>query len=233
MLKLSNNEIYAIALTTLILGLVIGFNDGRETSSIDEYWINNLMICFLAVFISIFLRIAFQKIIAGKLGFDAEFKPNYIGLFLGIFSAFLFNGFAYLFVPGGTRLKEKEEMHIGSHPYIKRSKFAAVSSSGEAATLILLITSTILSFSFENLFIEKMMRTNALLLIYFLIPLPPESDAFYIVFWSRTFYIFLLALSIAISISIFFMPLAASIILSLALGILATYLFYSKVESKS
>lgn len=230
---LKTNEISAIAVTILIIGLIIGFNDGRATSSIDQYWINNLMICFLAVFISISLRIGFQKMMGRKLGFDAEFKTNYIGLFLGIFTAFLFNGLAYLFVPGGTRLKEKEEMHIGSHPYIKRSKFAAVSASGWAATLIILIISTILSFSFENLFIEKMMLTNALLLIYFLIPLPPESDAFYIAFWSRTFYIFLLALSLTISISIFFMPLAISIIFSLVLGALATYLFYSKIESKS
>ncbi len=231
-LSFPGREVKALLIATLIVGLTIGFNDGRATVGIDEYWMRNFCICCLAVLFALLIRVFIQKIVGFKLGFEAEFKNNPFGLFAGIFTAFLFDGHAYLFVPGGTRLKERPEMHLGSYPYLKvRMKYSLVSIAGWAATLTLLIFSKALLEIFpNNIFLAKMAIVNALFLVYFLIPLPPESDAFYLAFWSRTWFIFLLASSIAISFSIFFLPVAFSLFFSLVLGLIAAYFFYTKLE---
>jgi hypothetical protein len=231
-LSFPGKEIRTLLLVTLLIGLAIGFNDGRATVGIDEYWIRNFCLCCLAVFFALVIRVFIQKIVGFKLGFETEFKSNPYGLFAGIFTAFLFDGHAYLFVPGGTRLKEKPEMHLGSYPYLKvRLKYSLVSIAGWGATLALLIISKGLSGLLpNNIFLAKMALVNALFLVYFLIPLPPESDAFYLAFWSRTWFIFLLAISIGISFSIFLLPAVFSLFLSLAIGLTAAYFFYTKLE---
>jgi hypothetical protein len=230
----TKKELYTLLIVAIFLGIISGFNDGRATSSIDEFWITNLIVCFLGYLLALIVRIFFQKLTAKRRGYKGEFKVNPYGIFAGIFTTLLFDGVIYFFVHGAFRVKDIPEQRLGKFRHVNlRKDMGLIAISGFLGNLLLIILFKILEGILPNsVFIGKIITANVLLMLFSFAPIPNESDAFYLFQFSRPIYVGLLALGLIIGLSILVSNLFTSLLVGIVGGIIAAFVFYTQVDEK-
>ena len=230
----TKKELVSIFIVAIFLGIISGFSDGQATSLIDNYWISNLILCFLGYLLALLARIFLQKLVAKKRGYTGEFKPNPYGIFAGVFTTFLFKGALYFFVHGAFKVKDIPEQRLGQFRYVNlRKDLGVIAISGMLGNLSIIVLFKILQGIFPNsIFIGKIIIANLLLMLFSFAPIPNESDAFYLFHFSRPIFVGLLAFGIILGLSILISNLFTSFIIALLGGITISILFYKQVDEK-
>lgn len=230
----TKKELNTILIVAIFLGIISGFNDGRATSSIDEFWITNLIVCFLGYLLALIFRIFFQKLAAKRMGYTGEFRVNPYGIFAGVFTTLLFDGVLYFFVHGAFRVKDIPEQRLGKFRYVNlRKDLGVIAIAGFLGNLLLIILFKALEGVFpSSIFLGKIITANVLLMLFSFAPIPNESDAFYLFQFSRPVYVGLLALGLIVGVSILVSNLFTSLLVGIVGGMIATLVFYTQIDEK-
>lgn len=109
-------EIRNLAVVILVFAFIVGFNDGRETSTL-ELWGWNFLVSGIIIAFSLFAAETAKRVAALIKGFKAEFKVWWYGLLLGIIVALLTNGYVWLLLPGGMIVSMLERHRLGKFRY--------------------------------------------------------------------------------------------------------------------
>ncbi len=218
-----------IIIAVLVLAFVFGYNDGRE-EFVASLWLVNLLKVLFIVYLSIMVRIAFQKIVALSQGFTVEFRAWPTGLAIAAIVAFLSNGNFYVLLFGGLIFYHMTLLRIGKFRYGENaSTRGMIAASGSFANLVLATIGMMFSAQLGILpgFFEELAIINFWLMIFSLLPLP-KMDGVHVFFMSRLVYVFIFSTLLAYVLLTFID--VYSWLLSFIIGVVCWFLYYINFE---
>ncbi len=224
----SPKEIKSMVIAILVLGLVVGFNDGRD-KFIAPLWLMNLFNSIVVVALAVLVRESARRISGLKFAHKVEMKLWLVGLGIALIASLISNGKLWFLAYGGMVVSLMPKQRIGSFRYgISYHDMAGMAYAAVFANLALAGIFRMLSFLPSPL-IDLSIKVNVLFAILNMIPIPP-LDGSVIFFGSRGGYIFSLALTAAYSVLILYTGIVVSLLGSLAFAALAIVLFIIYVE---
>jgi Zn-dependent protease len=151
-----------------------------------------LMIC---CFISMFIYVFAQKIIALKSGYIAIYQNSFNGFLFCLFIVFYSAGFLLCLYPGWVFLKHDEKLRLGKFRYgVNRRELAKVAFFGPLTNLLFVI---LLSFFYvsktESTFLYILIMINLIIAFFALLPLP-KLAGINILFYSFPLWVFIISL---------------------------------------
>lgn len=226
--KESSDILIAVLITTVILAI----NDGTPSKTITYYWFAHLTVALLASYIALMINIISSKIYAGLKGFKSQFKINYIGLFGGLILSIMLNGLPIFAFGGSESLIDKKHNIIRNVPTAQTSEMAISAILATLSNLILGTLLIVFARTISNPLIEFAGIVNLLFAVYSILPIPMYTNAFPIMFHSRTWYAAILGGLIAYSIVIIKASVASSILMGIAGSVLIGYWYFKSYEEK-
>lgn len=197
-IKFSKKEYRDFLLIILITGFALGFNDGHKTFN-ATLWLTNLFQCFIAITIALFLNIIVQKLTAVHHGYVATFSAWTYGLIGSIIFTLLSIGKLIVLMPFGTVVQHNEKLRLGKFRYgIMHSDIARISLNGIFANVFFALFLRLIFPSLDFQFINNLVRANAYLAIYTILPIPP-LNGFHIFFNDKLLYFFWAGFVISLS----------------------------------
>ncbi len=189
----SKEEIKSLAIVILILGFIVGFNDGRISSTVDIFYGWNMLSSLLIVALAVLVHISVQRIVALHAGFKLVYKVWWYGLAASLIVTFISNGKLWFMLPGGFVALMLEKHRLGKFRYgINYWPLGLIGFVGPLANIILALFFRILSnisFLSTNVLIEKAIVVNLLYAVFTNLFIPP-LDGFNLLFASRLTYAF-------------------------------------------
>lgn len=230
----STEEIYSLLITILILGFIVGFNDGRQGMGIDMYYILYLISSMLIVALTVLVHVSVQRIVALNAGYKIVYRVWWYGLSLSLILGFLTNGKAWLFLPGGFVALMIEKSRLGKFRYgINYGVLGFISFAGSMANILIAMFFRIISnisFLANNSLIETTILVNCLYAVYTYLFIPP-LDGFNMFFATRMGYVFTLGGIIGAALLLVLkIPLLISILGSLLIAIITWGAYYWNYE---
>ncbi len=233
----SNEEIKSLVIVILLLGFIVGFNDGRATTGIDAYYGLNMLSSILVVALAVLVHLSVQRITGLQAGYKITFRIWWYGLAIGLVFAFITQGHFWLLLPGGIIATMLEKHRLGKFRYgLNYLPLGYIGLSGSAANILLAFFLRIISkipLFASNVLLEKAILVNIAYAIYTYLPIPP-LDGFPMLYASRLIYFFSAGALVGASFLIYFFKLNAIWILlgTLVIAFITWLLYYTKVESK-
>ena len=218
-----------IIIAVLVVAFVFGYNDGRE-EFVTSLWLINLLKVLFIVYLSIMVRVAFQKIVALSQGFTVEFRAWPTGLGISAIVALLSNGNLYVLLFGGLIFYHMTLLRIGKFRYGENaSTRGMIAASGSFANLVLATIGMMFSAQLGILpgFFEELAFINFWLMIFSLIPLP-KMDGIHVFFMSRLVFVFIFSTLLAYVLLTFID--VYSWLLSFIIGVICWFLYYINFE---
>jgi Zn-dependent protease len=233
----SGEEWKAVIITILAVTFMLGFNDGRPTSTIDSYWVYNLAICLLVVIITIMVHLIGQRIVGLHAGFRVEYKVWWYGLLLGIIITLVSRGnIWWVILPGGIYLHHMAIHRLGYFRYGTNTLAMAMAALAGSLANILLVTAIKTTEVWFGVpvssiyFLDKLIIFGWVYAFVNLLPIPP-LDGSIILFRSRSIFVALFATiggyAILVLLGIYSFVLAAII------GAIAWIIFYVLFEKEA
>lgn len=233
---LTAEEWTAVIITILAVTFIIGFNDGRATTSIDSFWFYNLLICFAVVLITVLVHLIGQRIAGLHAGFRVEYKIWWYGLVIGIIVTLLTRGHLWIILPGGIYLHHMAQHRLGYFRYGTNTLAMAMAALAGSIANILFVTAiktTEVWFGFpvsSNLFLSKLVLFGWIYALFNLIPIPPLDGAT-ILFRSRSLFVLLFGTiagyAILVLLGVF------SFVIAFIIGIVCWLIFYVSFEKEA
>ncbi len=242
-------EYKGLVVVSLTASFILTFRMWGEGSVFDfKTGFNNLLLYFLLILVSLFVRQMLHKKTALFLGYDSVYGFWPIGIFLTLFISILTAGYVPFFFTGYNEVSLIGRKHVGRF----RSKFSKFDigrmfTVGTLASLgIALISNMFLRISGWALF-EILRNVNLLIAIFGLLPLEllalfafvnpkgfmalRKSDGLNLIYASPVFYVFFLIFTLAYS-ALILMESSYAFWFSLVLGIIGAYSFNAAVMKK-
>lgn len=217
----SKEEIKSLTIIILLLGFVIGFNDGGNTNSVGAYYAFNMISSILIIALAVLVHVSIQRIVALQAGFKLVFNIWWYGIAISLILAFLSNGKLWILLPGGFVALMLEKHRLGKFRYgINYWPLGLIGFSGPLANMMLALFFRLISnisFLTGNVLIEKAIIVNITYALWTNLCIPP-LDGFYLMYSSRLSYVFSYGLLIGAAILIMFK-------LSVLFTIIGTFLF--------
>ncbi len=220
-------ELLKLLVASFIAGFIISFRDWGEGSVVDvSRGLEVLLFSSLIAVIIIFLRVAFQKFVAFKLGYEFDYDLSRFGLALSILITFLSYGFVPFISPFKLEIREVKRLRLGSfRGGLNYKDLAVISMAGSLfSVLLMLLVKPVFLFS-NNFFVFKIIVLNAALSVSSLFPVP-ETEGFNIFYYRRWLGVFVLSFTAFYFFLIIFFGFF-SYFVSLVLASITTY-FYVK-----
>ena len=224
--KESSDLLIAVLITTVILAI----NDGTTSTTITYYWFAHLAVALLASYIALTINIVSSKIYAGFKGFKSQFTINYIGLFGGLILSIMLNGLPIFAFGGSKSLIDKKRNITRQNPTALTSEMATSAILAALSNLILGTVLIVIARLISNSLIEFAGIVNLLFAVYSLLPVPMYTNAFPLMFHSRTWYVTVLGGIITYSIIITKASVASSILFSILGATLVGYWYFKSYE---
>ena len=204
--KFTPSELKGFIITILILGFIVGFNDGRATTNIDWFWIKNLINSILIVTFTLLIRESAHKIAALSVGYRAEYKMWTFGLLIHHMAGHRLGFFRYGLDYFGTGL---------------------VSATGPIANMLMAVfLKALMYFNPLNQLLQKAILFNIVFAVYTILPIPP-MDGSRMLFGSRMVYAFIFCSIIGGAIFLLIdIPVLLSVLGALVVGFLGWILYY-------
>lgn len=205
--EFSKKEYMDIIIATLILSFIFSLSSWGGSLN----YATQLVFIIIAVFCSLILHIAAQKILGLIQGYESEFKISIISLLIALMIAFLTEGIftvqikgfiLVLVIPGALVYKAMEKHRIGKWPRGPNfSEMGFISSSGVILNLALAVIFYGL-FQLTNLWGFWLVTIiNALFAFGTILPIP-NNDGLQILYGSRVSYVITAILIVVTSIFI-------------------------------
>lgn len=225
----SPKELKNLVLVILILGFVVGFNDGRSEFEIIP-WLFNLFNCILIVALSVFVRETVRRAHALHFGHKVEFKIWVFGLGFSLVAAVVSMGKIPILVYGGMLASILPAHRLGYFRYrLSYHDLAGVSFLTNFSSLVLAVFFKIFTF-LPNPLIQKAMVINLLFACTNMLPIPPMDGA-NIFYAHRVGYIFALVLILTSSALLYFGSLLAALIAAPLIAVIVGVLYAWKFET--
>ena len=184
--RFSKEEIKSIIIATLILGFVVGFDDGSETFEL-MYWLKNLFNSILVVALAILVRESAIRIYALHSGHRAELKLWWLGLGGALIMAIISFGKLPLLLYGGILVHFIPRHRIGyfryGHSY---GDMGMIALWGSIANVVLALIFKMFMF-LPNPLIRQAMVINIAMACFNMLPIPPLAGSM-VLFASRAIY---------------------------------------------
>lgn len=227
-------EVQALLITILILGFVVGFDDGRQQFS-TAAWFFNFFNSILIVALALLVQQSLLRIACLNSGYRPEYKMFFYGLLFCLVLSLVSRGKLIFLLPGFFVVRMLEGHRIGKFRYgIKQVTMGWISLLGPMSNMFLAIffkALTYIPLLSTNTIIEKAITVNMLFAIYTMLPIP-YSVGLYVFAWSRlglayTFSSFVgLSLMIYLKINLLVIILVAALIGGI--GWLLFYIFFEQ-----
>ncbi len=252
----TRKELKSFLIVVIVLALVFGFNDGRDTFEMS-YWLGNLLQVLIIVAIGIFVHDLGHDLISSKEGFNSEFRvwgikrlgfnePSYpkmfrlfgkqfhiealpIGIFLAVIVMLLSNGKLFWAAVSSFGLVTVKAHRLG-RKFVETTDYedAKIAIAGPMAMAFLAIILKI--FNGTGIF-DKAILIYSVIVIYDMLPLP-GLDGFHVLIGSKPLYAFGTAFLVSSVLLIHYLgglfALLTAILISLAAGISYFYFFVHK-----
>ena len=244
--RFEQRELIDLAIVSLCFGFILSFRDWGSENAVDvTFGLINFINASLIVFFSMVVTIIFQKLFAIKRAHTVNFRAWYFGLGISLYLGFISLGSWLLFLPGGLIFNTVRQFKLGTQyeGNLLHASRAYIALVGPLIHVLLAYIFYLLnSNGITNYLIQKGITLNLILAVITILPIPQVEalfkmvskhikhtinlDGFYIFYHSRIFYIFSLALVIALVVLLFQVHvLFALLIAAILAGTIA--LFYT------
>lgn len=251
-------EISSLLVAALVLGFVVGFDDGREIFVFKLWFANYLLMSCLAL-ISLSVMVLGHKLAAEKYHLFAEYKiwgiRRYgfrdamylhkkgeagwkgsplekipLGIILPILVALLADGKIW-FAAVGMLITSMNPLRRLGRKFIQIPDYeeARTAFAGILATIIFVIVLGLIQEASPTPLGKTLLLMNIALLLSALLPIPQLAGG-RMLFTSMYFYVFALVLAGGIAFFIVYMPTIAALAAALVLAVMTTILTYFKRE---
>ncbi|MBI4151544.1 hypothetical protein HY496_01125 [Candidatus Woesearchaeota archaeon] len=228
-LRFSRTEIVPLILSTLLIGFIFSFRDWGIESFDAVIGLRHFILVSMAAAISIFFRIACQKMFGLSQGYSAEFKVWWAGLLIMLLLSFLSLGRLPVILIGTVTASLMVKQRLGEFRYgFSYRDNALIALWGIYGNLIAALFFAIgLHAVPESYFFGKGLLLNLVMAFFSLLPFP-QLDGLQIFFGSRPLYylgIFLVVLAGVLLLSKTSIGLITAVVVSA--GIAVFYLLIS------
>ncbi len=220
-MEFSNKEKIDLLITTIIISFLSVLNPILT----NRTWLIQFIISFVAIGVSLLIRIVVQKRVGKKYDIIVEYKIDHNLIFIAVLIGLLTEGAITFSAIGYTILSTFFSERIG-HKYknISYEESGKIALSG-TITHILLALSSLVLYPINRVFFNEILKANTFMAIFNLIPIPP-IDGHKIFWWSRLVWV------TAFIVSLFIMFFGFSIIFSI-IGIITiiviTFIVWQKI----
>ncbi len=242
--EFQTSELKQIFVSSILFGFILSFRKWGVESFEAATGINNWIFASASVFIVMFTHISIQKLYAAKEGYVIHYSWWFQGILIGLFISFLSFGFIPFLYPGTLRFGHIKTLRLGKFRHGTNIKDLAFSSlAGVLANIFLALIFGVIYLRSGNLWILYFIKINFIYAFFSLLPLPKISGlrfeggttaGFNIFFFSRPLYMFIFSTLFAYSAIVFWaITILGSLmvlIISLFIGLVATYFFLKVVE---
>lgn len=229
----SYEETRLLILYIIVLGFIVGFNDGRETFNLIP-WLRNLVNCIIIIALALIVHESAKKIAGLHFGQRTELKIWGPGLAIGVVLALFTNGEWIFIVSGGMVAHMMTATRIGRFRYgFSYNDLGIIAAAGPLANLGLAILLRLLAglpLPAEAL-ISKAITVNLLFAIYNMLPIPPLPGAM-VLFASRSWYVFTFVCILSITaLMLLISSLFWTIVGSLIIGFVVFIIYFAMIEA--
>lgn len=229
--KFSKEELKSIVIATLILGFVVGFDDGSETF-VFMNWLRNLIGSILVVALAILVREAGHRVYALQTGHRAELKLWWFGLMGSLILAIISFGKIQILLYGGIIVHFMEKHRLGYFRHWQSyGDMGIIALMGSLSNLGLAFFFKLFTALPHSPLLEKAILVNVLMASTNMLPIPPLDGAM-VFFASRSIYVFTFGLILAASALIMFTSIAVTLIGSIVIAVLLLLAFSIMVENR-
>lgn len=227
----SKKELKYLLITTIIIGFIIGFNDKRQTTSIDSYFLFFMIFSVIGGIFALLLKMSVQRYFMYKFGYAPQYNYSINSLLIGIVLVFATQGKLWFLAPGYTSATLLQAERLGRW----RMGYRVVDHARSLfAGIIFLTFCAVFLKIFSN---ENTILINHLIMIFWAVAfystLPlPECDGLYILYggyrylWVLTM-VFIIAVGVLIKlVSSFWIIL----LLAIFIAIIATIIYMINME---
>lgn len=228
----SYEETRLLILYIIVLGFIVGFNDGRETFNLLP-WLRNLVNGIIIITLTLLVHESAKKIVGLHFGQRTEFKLWVPGLAIGTVLALFTNGEWIFIVSGGMIAHMMTVARIGRFRYgFSYNDLGIIAAAGPLANLGLAILLRLLGGAAVDSLLSRAITINLMFAIYNMLPIPPLSGAM-VLFASRSWYVFTYACILSITaLLLFTTSLFWAIVGSLIIGFAVFLVYFVMIETK-
>jgi len=181
-----------IFVTIVVVSLIFGFNDGRDSFNLI-FWLLNLLKVFIIVAMGVLVYDGAMKVAALQQGYRAEYRMWPTGLAMGVIITLLTGGAFPVVLHGGLHLHHHMILRMGKFRYgLNVMSQGMISASGAVAHMVLMTLALMMSRQLGIMpgFFDTMATINGVMMIYQLLPIP-KTNGIHIFFMSRLGYVFI------------------------------------------
>lgn len=211
--KFSSKEWKQMLWVTFAVAFVLTFNKWGTVRFDFERGLANLFLAFIFVGIFWIGQLYLKKVIATKLGYNANYEWSLPGLIITVLIAFLSFGYVPVLLLGTTKIAQNDRRRLGKHRFALNQKdiFRIHGYSYLINYLIILIILAPIYLATQSLFVDMLIKINLALIFFPLLPVP-KNDGLYMFFASRSLYFLVLAFVVIMSLLILWAQIFSFII---------------------
>ncbi|MFH1398735.1 MAG: hypothetical protein ABIG95_01330 [Candidatus Woesearchaeota archaeon] len=225
----SPEETRSIVIAILVLGFVLGFDDGAPKFEL-YHWLKNLLNSMVIVSLAILVRESAQRIYGLYTGHRVEFKLWWFGLGTSLIMAIVSFGKIPLLFYGGFVAHFMPRHRVGYFRYgLSYNDMGTVALWGNLANIILALIFKIFMF-LPNPLIKQAMIVNIIMACTNMLPIPPLSGST-LFFASPSLYSVAYGVILGASVLMLFTSIKMTIIGTLVIAPLFSYVFTRYFEN--
>ncbi|MDK2849658.1 MAG: hypothetical protein PWP03_251 [Candidatus Woesearchaeota archaeon] len=225
-IKFNKTETFQLLVMILVVGFILGINDGRPTNELDLIWFKNFIAAMLSSSIVFFSFVVFVKMVSYWRGYYAEYVWNPLPLVFSVFLSFLTFGKMIFFLPGGFNFKVIQHRRLGKFRhgpmFIEKAVIALIS-----IFFVLFIGMITKSFT-DSLLSNNLFHLSLYFALYAVLPIPFKSLGLDILTYSVPFFTFSLILVFITTTLLYFLEPGWAI----TFGIIGTIIAFNKIKDK-
>jgi Zn-dependent protease len=229
----SNAELRSYALTVLILGFVLSFNNWGDTTFDLKTGLINLLKGILFVAIALFIHHAGQRLWGIKNGFRVEQKLWWYGILISLILAIVSNGRVAFLAVSSTSIYMLPQHRLGKFRYGTNMRdLANICLAGPLFNVFLASFLVILSWIhiFPAELAMQLFTFNLVFAAWNLLPIPP-LDGSRVMYYSRLAYVFFASTIGSYAIMAYLFNFY-SYIYAIIIGLIVFFIFLVTVERK-
>jgi hypothetical protein len=245
--RFSKRESFQLAATALVaaFGLLLTpkvlfffnnpFNFIQEPGILGYFL--NLLITFVIIIISLSIHFSAQKIVALKLGYEAEYNYWMNGFIISTVICVFFP----FFFTGSVWCEAEKKLRMGGFRFaVMHKDLGVISFAGPLASMLIAALASPFYYGSNNPILFAFIVANLLIAIYSLIPIPTfekiravkgGTTGLYLFIASRWIYVMLATTVLVYSILIL-VAQVFSLILAFIIGVLVAFFYYRAYEMK-